>query len=87
MGEAIVPDPPAGSKDKSNEVEPPNWAAGTGLASIMDDEIAITSNIGEYMIDEVLISENWQVSGYWGFIARVYIHNYICIWIFPGLSS
>lgn len=44
---------PAESDGKLYEVEPPNWAAGTGLASIMFDEPATISNKGENMIEEV----------------------------------
>lgn len=43
---------PAESDGKSYEIEPPNWAAGTGLASIMVDEPATMSTKGENMIEK-----------------------------------
>lgn len=53
LGAAIVPGSPAESDGKSYEVEPKDWAAGTGLACIMDDEPTKMSNKGENMIKEV----------------------------------
>lgn len=53
LGAAIVPGPPVESDGKSYEVEPQDWAAGTGLASIIDDEPTTMSNKGENMIGEV----------------------------------
>ena len=53
LGAAIVPGPPAESDGKSYEIELPNWAAGTGLASIIVDEPATMSNKGENMIAQV----------------------------------
>lgn len=44
FGAAIAPDPPGDSNDKSYEIEPSNWAAGAGLASITVDGMATTSN-------------------------------------------
>lgn len=53
LGAAIVPGPLAESDGKSYGVEPQDWAAGTGLASIMDDEPATMSTKGGNMIEEV----------------------------------